>query len=261
MSLPVAQARSAKKTAKRSAPSGVAAPPPKRQCQAEFQATLLAHMEGFAGRPRSRWSCAHSTPCSATPAIWRCMLLLESRAVPTHTLALCLECRSVASVSLSCQFAQSQKPMRLPANLDLAELAKPPSVLDRPEALTGGEVRSGSRTGDNRSGKHRGSQRRRIRRKRAPSGRPCPGAAHSTHPSRVPWNYHCGARDESAGGCDDSSWRVLELAATREGTSTSPLWALPNFTKGHRRGQNRRIRTRASYILSDLRDVRVCSKG
>ena len=38
------------RAAKRSAPSGIAAPPPTRQCQAEFQATMLAHMEEFAGR-------------------------------------------------------------------------------------------------------------------------------------------------------------------------------------------------------------------
>ena len=44
-SLPAAKARSAKKAAKRLPPSGIAAPPPKRQCQADLQATMLAHVE------------------------------------------------------------------------------------------------------------------------------------------------------------------------------------------------------------------------
>ena len=54
---------------------------------------------------------------------------------------------------------------------------------------------------------------------------------------------------------------TLELAATRKGT-------FPNFAKGHldgrrspRRGQNRRIRTPARDVVSDLRDARVCSEG
>ena len=42
-SLPVAKEWCAKKAAKRP-------PPPKRQCQAERQATMLAHMEEFVGR-------------------------------------------------------------------------------------------------------------------------------------------------------------------------------------------------------------------
>ena len=50
LSLPVAKARSAKRAAKRSALSGIAAPLPMRRCQAEFQATMLTHMEEFAGR-------------------------------------------------------------------------------------------------------------------------------------------------------------------------------------------------------------------
>ena len=44
------KARSAKKAAKRPPPSGIAALPPERQCQAEFQATVLSQMEDFAGR-------------------------------------------------------------------------------------------------------------------------------------------------------------------------------------------------------------------
>ena len=37
------------------------------------------------------------------------------------------------------------------------------------------------------------------------TGRQCPGAAHSTHPSRMLWGYHYAVRDESAGRSDDSS--------------------------------------------------------
>ena len=41
-----------------------------------------------------------------------------------------------------------------------------------------------------------------------------PHAAHSTHPQRVPWNCHCGARDESEGGLGGSSQGTLEPATT-----------------------------------------------
>ena len=54
----------------------------------------------------------------------------------------------------------------------------------------------------NGDGIHRGSHRR----------QPCPGVAHSTHPSRVPWNCHC-AREESAEGPDGSCQGVLPTAA------------------------------------------------
>ena len=92
-------------------------------------------------------------------------------------------------------------------------------------ALTRGRVRSGNF----RNGAHRGSQRRRIREGEGSSDRPCPGAAHSTHTSRMPWSLNYGARDESAGRSDDSSRGILELAATREGTSLAPLLSLPNL--------------------------------
>ena len=65
-------ARSARKAAKRSAPSGIAAPPPKRQCPAELQATTLAHMEEFAGRLAALEVSGVApipTPCSSSPAM------------------------------------------------------------------------------------------------------------------------------------------------------------------------------------------------
>ena len=66
----------------------------------------------------------------------------------------------------------------------------------------------------------------------------------------------------------DSSWRILEMAAARKGTSPSPLWSFPNLAKGHRdgrrsprRGQNRRLRMPTRNVVSDQRDTRVCSEG
>ena len=80
--------------------------------------------------------------------------------------------------------------------------------------LIGGRVRSGYVRVNDGNEIHQGSQRRRIRRERAPAtGRPCPGAAHSTHPSLIPWSYHCSARDESAGRSVDSSWGIWERHA------------------------------------------------
>ena len=58
-------------------------------------------------------------------------------------------------------------------------------------------------------------------------------AAHSSHLTRVHWNYHCEAREEGAQGSDDSSQGVLQPAAT----SAPPLRALRNFSKGHRDGR------------------------
>ena len=153
--------------------------------------------------------------------------------------------------------------MRLPANLSTL----PMYLQSWLQFWTGGRVRSGSGCGNNGNGVHQGSQRR-IRRERAPAaGWPCPGAAHSTHPSRIPWSCH-GARDESAGRSDDSSRGILELAATCKGTSPSPLWSFPNSAVSHRngrrsarRGQNRRIRAPARDVVSDPRDTRVCGEG
>ena len=107
-SLAVAKARSAKKAAKRSAPSGIAAPPPKRQCQAEVQATMLAHVEECAGRLAALEASGVtpiSTPCSSSPA------MLGIPAQRCTRLALCLEPvqASVAYVSLSSQLAQSHQ--------------------------------------------------------------------------------------------------------------------------------------------------------
>ena len=71
LSFLVAKARSAKRSANRSAPSGVAALPPKRQSQAEFQTTILTHMEGFAGGLAALEVCGAApipAPCNSCPA-------------------------------------------------------------------------------------------------------------------------------------------------------------------------------------------------
>ena len=95
-----------------------------------------------------------------------------------------------------------------------------------------------------------------------------PGAAHSVLPSRVPWSHHCGAREQSAGGCDDSSRVVVELAAARKGTSSPPFRPFPNSTEGYRdccgsprRGQIGRLHAPARYAVLESRDTRVGSEG
>ena len=93
-------------TAKRSAPGRMAAPPPKRQCPAEFQATMLALASGAFAVHEAR------TLLGAGAGISRVRLLVKpTRAVPP----------------------KSDAPHR--PHLDLADvLAKLASVLDRPRS-------------------------------------------------------------------------------------------------------------------------------
>ena len=237
--------------------------------------TALAHMQDFAGRlaalevaPVRRLAvralrCREFLLCRERQAAQRCTKL-----------ALCLEQvqGTVAFVSQS-KLARSHQT----AKCLLTDLSTLPKYLQswrqfwtNPEMLTGGIVPSGgSRCGNNGDGTHRCSQRRRIRRERGPATeRPCPGAAHSAHPSRCPGGYHHGARDGSAGRSDDSSRRILELATSREGALPSSLWSFPNPAKSHRdgrrsprRGPNRRTRTAARDVLPDPWDTRICSEG
>ena len=115
VSLPVAKARSARKAAKQQPPSGIAALPPKRQCQAESQATVLAFIE--AGRPPSKSGCSHPDALQFEPCdigIPCCLAKDSSPALhePRTTQA------SVAFVSRSKPArAVSQKAMCLLANL------------------------------------------------------------------------------------------------------------------------------------------------
>ena len=100
LSLPVAKARSVKEAGKRPAPSGIALLPPKRQRQAEFQATVLANVEDFAGR-------LATLEVSGGCFCLQCWEFLLSRAQRDTRLALCLQPASVAFVSRSSQLAQS----------------------------------------------------------------------------------------------------------------------------------------------------------
>ena len=138
-----------------------------------------AHSRGrnFSGRLAAlEISGAAPTPtsCSSGPAKLGRMLLRARRAV--------------ASVSLSSQFTQShQQAMRFPANpLTLPKyFAKLASVLDRPRSARSLEELFGADAGVATTGMQRGSQWRSRRRRAPAAGRPCPGAVHSTHPSRV----------------------------------------------------------------------------
>ena len=120
----------------------------------------------------------------------------------------------------------------------------------------------GSGCGVFRNGVPQGSQRRRnMRETGLATERPCPGAAHSTHPSRAPWSDQCGARDQSTGRSDDSSPGILELTTPCKGASPSSLWSFPNFAKSHRvgcrsprRGEIRRFRTVARNVVPFIRD-------
>ena len=262
LSFPVAKAQSARKTAKRSAPSGIAgasseSPMPSRVSGPQCSLTCKNLQAGW---PPSKSVELRPFQRRAVRAL-RCrgfLLLRESRAAQRFTkLALCLEPvqASVASVSQANSRGPHQKATRLPANLSTNKLFQ---FWTGPEAHAHGRkilelIRVCGSRGD---GVHQ-----------PPRSRLCPGADHSTHPSRVPWSCHCGARDESAEGSDDSSWGILELAATRKGTSPSPPRSFPNFAKGHRdghrspgRGQNRGVRMRARCVVPDLRDNRVCSE-
>ena len=69
----------------------------------------------------------------------------------------------------------------------------------------------------------RGAHRRRSRVGRTSSaGRPCRRAPHSAHPSRMPWNYHCGAREESAGEPEESSQGALKSVAASDPDASQP---------------------------------------
>ena len=87
LSLPAAKARGAKKAAKR---------PPKRQCQAEIQATVLSHVEDFASSLAALEVSGVApipTRCGSCPVMLVEFPPLRARQVAQHytRLALCLE--------------------------------------------------------------------------------------------------------------------------------------------------------------------------
>ena len=193
---------------------------PRRQCQAELQATVLSHREDFAGRLAalevSGVAPIPSRPCDAGNSL---PLRARQAAQRYPRLALCLEQAQgpAAFAFRSSQFARSlQKAICLLANLSTMPkyLAKLGAVLDKPrnsrsleEEFEVGPGVASSETEHTEVLNGGGSGGR-----RAPATRwSCPGAAHSTHPSRTRWSDHCGARDESTGRPDDSPRGILEL--------------------------------------------------
>ena len=140
--------------------------------------------------------------------------------------------------------SKTDVPPRLP--LDLTEVpSKLEAVLDKPRSSRSLEEEFGVDPGV-------GATEAEYNEGPRAAGEPCPRAAHSTHPSRVPWNYHRDAREESAEGLDDSSQGVFENSAT----SASPLRPLPNFTRGRRDGRGTlRVRAPACYAVPDLRNT------
>ena len=134
---------------------------------------------------------------------WRFLLLRESQAAQRYMrLALCLE-PAQASVAFGSRSASCK------ARSSSGEALK--------LTLSRGRIRSGSGRGNNGDGIHRCSQRRDG--EGSATERPCPGAAHSAHPSRNPWRYHYVARDESAGRSDDFPVNLGAGKVTKKSTS------------------------------------------
>ena len=159
----VAKARSARKTAKRSAPIGIAASS-EDQCQAEFQATMLAHTEEFAGSPLKSAELLSPTSCSSRPAMLVPAASQKSSSPTFHEARTLLEAGACISRTrcpvrpVRAVPPEGDIPLRQP--LDLAEaLARLAGVLDTQKlTLSQQRIRSGSGRGDNRGRAHRGSQ-------------------------------------------------------------------------------------------------------
>ena len=131
-----------KREAKRSAPSGIAAAPPKRKCQAEFQATMLAHMEEYAG-PLASLQVSGVAPiptrCSSSPSMLGIPAASRRSSSPALHEARTLLGAGVGSSSsirlpvMSTRAVQPKRDVPSRQPLALAEvLAKLAAVLDRP---------------------------------------------------------------------------------------------------------------------------------
>ena len=165
-SLPVAKARSAKRAAKRSPPSKIAAPP-KRQCQAEFQAIVLAHMEDLAGM-LAAFEVRELRPFLLRAVMARRdgerKLLLEGRAAPTLL--------GAGARSHRIRLPGFPITKRCAAHRPSNRSTRRASLIFRQaeqRTFTGGKVRRGSQRDVKRSGIHRGAHRRRF----TSSGGPC----------------------------------------------------------------------------------------
>ena len=268
LSLPVANARGAKKAARCPPPSGIAALTVKlssrQQCCLIWKISpadwpLLNSVELFSPRPFvvQALRCWEFPPLRARQAAQR-----------YARLALCLEqaLGPAAFVFRSSQFARSLhkaicflvNPSNLPKFLLAAVLDKPrnsrpleeefevgsgvvSSEMEYTEVLTGGGSGGPQRLGGR-------AQMQRILRTR----HEYPGLIIAAHETRVR---------------EDRMTFPWEVATSRKGTPPSSLWAFPDSTKRHRddrrsppQGQNRRIRT-TRYVEPDFRDTRSWSEG
>ena len=181
-------------------------------------------------REELRWYSSRLLPTSraswiSSPKFQRVYPIITRRTATTYTVvgpnchrwvAPCLEPAqaSVAFVSRSSLLARShqRRSASSPTSRLCRSTCKARSSSGQAQKLTlrRGRIRSGSGRGNNGEGINRCSQRRRIRRERGPTTEwPCPSAAHSAFPSRMPWGYHFGAQNESAGRFDDCSWGYL----------------------------------------------------
>ena len=219
-SLPVAKARGAKKAVKRPPPSGIAAPPPEASMPRpnyRQQCCLTGKISLASWPPSKSVELLPSRPGSG-PAMLEilCRFAQDKRPSFTRGSHSAWGRRKGQPRSHSGQ-ASSRGPSQKATCL-LANLSTMPKNLQSWElvpgqaqklALTRVRVRSGSGCGPGVASSeteyteaHNGGG---SGGRRAPATRwSCPGAAHSTHPSRTRWSDHCGARDESTGRPDDS---------------------------------------------------------
>ena len=174
---PVVKARSVKKSAKRLAPSGDGG--------ASSEAPMPSRVSGHNARSHGRNCCQAGRPRSLR---WDC----------AHSTTVQFES---CDVGASCCLAK----------------------VDRPSAARSSHSVQASVVSVSLSSQFARSHQKAMHSTAADQeeegcsgGAACPGAAHSTHPSRAPWSYHCGGRDESAGGSDDFSQAILELATSRK---------------------------------------------
>ena len=244
LSLPVAKAESARKAAKRPAPSGIAAPPPKRQCQAELQATMLAHMEEFARRLAVHEVSGVApipTPCSLSPAMLGIPAASRKSSSPAlhETRTLCGAGADISRIRLPVKPSRavppkSDVPHRQP--LDLAEvLAKLTTVLDRPRSSPSLEEEFGVDPGV---------------------------ATTETEHTEVLNGGGSGEGVLQRLGVHVQVQRLLRPRHEYPGVIISAREkSYRDGRRSLRRVQNRRIRTPARNVVSDLQDTRVCSEG
>ena len=217
-------------------------PPPKGQSQADLQATMFAHMEGFAGRLATLEVSGVApipAPCSSVPVMLGMHVASRKSGRPAPHEGRTL-LRAGACIS---RIRPRQTSLRFPIKKQRAFQPVPPRRGTCKVGISSGQSQRIRRGRAQLLGSH--AQVQRILRTR----HECPGVITA-------------AREESAGGFDDPARQVLELAAARKGTLAPPLRPVSNITNGiPRRGENRRIRAPTRYDVPDLWGTRVRSEG